>query len=187
MLALTRLYAAIFDPLDRLAPVITPTLARLAFLATLFGYYWNSAVLKLGDAGIASLFSPNANMFGQMLPKAAEAVLWDVTQATFFQKAIMLAGTWGEFILPVLIVIGLFTRLAALGMIGFILVQTLVDVTGHGAAMGTLFDSAYGLADERFLWIVLMLVIVVRGAGPISVDYGLGRALGRHWETETQS
>lgn len=187
MFALTRIYASICDPLDRIAPMLLPTLARLAFFATLFWYYWNSAVLKLGDGGLSSLFAPNANMFGQMLPKAAEAVLWDISQATLIQKAIMLLGTWGEFILPVLVVIGLFTRFAALGMIGFIAVQTLVDVTGHGAALGTLFDTAYGLADERLLWVFVMLVLVVRGAGPISVDYGVGRALGRYWDTEVHA
>ena len=42
------------------------------------------------------------------------------------------AGTYAEFILPILVVIGLFGRLSALGMIGFIVVQSYVDVAFHG-------------------------------------------------------
>jgi putative oxidoreductase len=59
-------------------------------------------------------------------------------------------GTWTEFLLPILLLIGLFTRLAALGMAGFVVVQTWVDVMGHGAALGSLFDRhANGLIDIR--------------------------------------
>ena len=46
---------------------------------------------------------------------------------------VVTVGTYSEFLLPVLIVLGLFTRIAALGMIGFTLVQSFVDITWHGA------------------------------------------------------
>ena len=59
------------------------------------------------------------------------------------------------------------TRLAALGMIGFVWVQTLTDVTGHGVKLGGLFDNAITLMDERVMWTFLLLVIVINGAGPI--------------------
>ena len=52
---------------------------------------------------------------------------------------IVVAGTVAEFILPILIAIGLFTRLAALGMIGFVIVQTLTDLFGHGGCRGCRF------------------------------------------------
>lgn len=175
MTALIRLYNGIFDRIEGLSPAVMPTLARLIFIGVLFVYYWNSAVLKLGQDGISALFSVNANMFGQMLPKAAEAVLWDVTQATTFQKTIMLAGTWGEFILPVLIAIGLFTRVAAIGMVVFVFVQSIVDVVGHNAdaaTIGAWFDKASGaiILDQRAFWVFLLLFLVFRGAGPLSVD-----------------
>jgi putative oxidoreductase len=41
---------------------------------------------------------------------------------SIFHWAVVVAGTLAEFILPLLIVIGLFTRLAAFGMIGFVIV-----------------------------------------------------------------
>lgn len=166
MSSLISLHNGLFSRLDHAADWLLPTLARLVFAAVLLIYYWNSAGLKL-DGG---LFSPSAGAFGQIFPKAAEEVLYDVSQLSFFQTVVILLGTWAEYILPALILIGLLTRLAALGTIGFIVVQTLVDVTGHGVALGSLFDAAQGLIDQRTMWIFLLLVLVIKGAGPISVD-----------------
>jgi putative oxidoreductase len=68
-------------------------------------------------------------------------------------------GTYAEFILPLMLVIGLFSRIAALGMMVFIAVQTFVDVTVHqiGAeSIGSLFDRFPDavIADQRLLWIM---------------------------------
>ena len=55
-----------------------------------------------------------------------------------------MAGTYAEYIL-LPIIIGFLTRLAAIGMIGFVVVQSIVDITGHGvggADLGTWFDKA---------------------------------------------
>ncbi|MCV6593008.1 MAG: DoxX family protein [Silicimonas sp.] len=150
-------------------PVLT-TLARLFFAAVLFMYFWNSGLTKIPD-GFANLISPSFNAFAQIYPKGAEAAGYDITQATSFQKLVILAGTWSEFILPVLVVIGLFTRAAAFGMIGFVLVQSLTDIVGHGAALGAWFDAASDSAlDQRTLWVFLLLVLIFRGGGPLSVD-----------------
>jgi putative oxidoreductase len=92
---------------------------------------------------------------------------------------IVLAGTWAEFILPALIVVGLLTRLAALGMIGFIAVQSLTDIYGHGqgGVLGAWFDRFPDavIMDQRALWVLLLLVLVVKGAGPLSFDRALKR------------
>lgn len=188
MHGLMRIYSAICDPLDRMAPIVLPTLARLTFLATLFWYYWNSAGTKVWDRrtdeGWVDFFTLESGVYAQMFPKAFEAVGYNDAALGFHYKIIAWLGTYGEWALPLLLVIGLLTRVAALGMIGFIVVQTWVDVTGHGAEFGTLFDTGYGLADERLIWMFLLVVLVMRGAGPISVDHGLGRALGRYWERD---
>lgn len=165
---MSNLIARYQDLISRLNSLdwLVPTLARLTFLAVLFFYFWNSALLKIDG----SIFSPSSGAFGQIFPKAAEAVLWDVSQMNIFQRLVIFAGTVAEFVLPVLLVIGLLTRLAAVAMIGFIAVQTLVDVTGHGAAFGSLFDSAQQLVDQRAMWIFLFVVLVIKGAGPLSLD-----------------
>ena len=79
--------------------------------------------------------------------------------------------------MPLAIVIGLFTRLAALGMIGFVVVQTLTDLFGHGGiahegTLGAWFDRMPDsiVLDQRAFWIFVLLYMVFRGAGPISVD-----------------
>lgn len=165
MTALTRFRSFLFDPMDR-GDIWLPTLARLVFLAVFAFYFFNSAFTKI-DGGI---FSPSAGAFAQIFPKAAEAVLYDVTQLTGFQRLVILLGTLAEFVLPVLIVIGFLTRLAAFGMIGFVIVQTVVDVTGHGVALGSWFNNAPELIDTRTLWVSLLLVPMIKGAGPLSID-----------------
>ncbi len=162
---LITLYQDLIDRLNRLDWLV-PTLARLTFLMVLFFYFWNSALLKIDG----SIFSPSAGAFGQIFPKAAEAVVWDVSQMTLFQRLVIFAGTVAEFALPVLIVVGLLTRLAAVGMIGFVAVQTIVDVLGHGVALGSLLDSGQALIDQRLLWVFLFIVMVLKGAGPLSLD-----------------
>jgi len=165
MTALAQIRTVLFAPMDQKDWVL-PTLARLVFLAVFFFYFINSAGTKIDG----SIFSPSAGAFAQIFPKAAEAVLYDVTQLTFLQRIVIFFGTVAEYVLPVLIVIGLFTRLAAVAMIGFIAVQTLVDVTGHGVTLGTWFNNAPELLDQRTLWVFLMLVLLIKGAGPLSVD-----------------
>ena len=171
MRALTSTYDAIVGPIDR-ADWVLPTIARVVFLLVFFFYFLNSAGTKIEG----SIFSPSAGAFGQIFPKAAEAVLWDVTQLTFIQRIVIFGGTVAEYVLPVLIVLGAFTRLAALAMIGFVVVQTLVDVTGHGATLGGWLNNAPELIDQRTLWVFLLLVLVFKGAGPLSIDQ-MGRAM----------
>lgn len=161
----------IADRLDTISPALVPTLARLAFALTLLVYYWNSASLKHDG----SILSASAGAFGQIFPRAAEAALHDVGQLNILQRLVILAGTVAEYLLPALILAGLLTRIAALGMVGFVLVQTLVDVTGHGVPLGAWLDHDFGLLDQRTLWVFLLLLLVVRGAGPVSADAVLGR------------
>ena len=166
MTALISTYNNTMEKVDLASNWLTPTLARLVFVAVLLVYYWNSAMLKIDG----SIFSPSAGAFGQIFPKAAEAVLYDVSQMTFLQRIVIFFGTVAEFVLPALLLVGLFTRLAALGMIGFVWVQTLTDVTGHNVPLGSLFDNAISLMDQRVMWTFMFLVIVINGGGPISLD-----------------
>lgn len=151
-----------------------PTLARFAFAAVLLWYFWNSALTKLGG-GITGLFRPSDNAYIQIFPKKVEALGYDTSQLGIFDWAVAVAGTTAEFVLPALIVIGLFTRLAALGMVGFVFVQSIVDVYGHGVGgkdLGAWFDGPSGslILDQRLMWGVVLAILIVKGAGPISVD-----------------
>ncbi len=172
---LISLYDRTFSMLeDRVAAVALPTLARLIFAGTLLIYYWNSAMTKLGD-GIFGLFSPNFNAYVQILPRMSEAVNYDASQLGAFWRLLVVGATIGEFVLPLLLVIGLLTRFAALGMIGFVIAQSWVDIFGHGVAAedrGSWFDGIPDalIFDQRAFWIFVLLYLVFRGAGPLSVD-----------------
>lgn len=166
------------DRLDALAAPTLPVLARFTFAATLAGYFWASALTKLDGFGLSM------NGYAQIFPKAMEAANYNVAALGFFHTLVVLAGTLAEFILPALIILGLATRLAALGMIGFIAVQTLTDLFGHGAwgvpeTMGAWFDRfpASLIMDQRLFWITLMVTLVLKGAGPLSLD----RLISRRW------
>lgn len=84
----------------------------------------------------------------------------------------MTGGTIAEFVLPLLIVVGLLTRLSSIAMIGFIVVQSLTDLFGHGADLGAWFNRASGelIADQRAFWILALLILVFKGAGPLALD-----------------
>lgn len=168
------LYRRITDILENLSTWVTPTLARFVFAAVLFGYYWNSAKTKLGDGFFGFLF-PSDGAYIQIFPKTVEALGYDTSQLGVFHWAVAVSGTWAEFILPVLIVVGLFTRLSSLGMIGFIVVQSYVDINGHGlgaADIGAWFDrdASSLILDQRTFWVFILGYLVLRGAGPVSVD-----------------
>ena len=167
-------YDRLAGGLARVAPAALPTLARLVFAAVLFVYFWNSAATKLGPGPLGFLM-PTDGAYIQIFPKAVEAAGYDTSQLGFFHWAVVTAGTSAELLLPLLILAGLFTRLAALGMIGFVIVQSLTDIHGHGVGgddLGRWFDGMSGalILDQRALWTFLLATLVMLGAGPLSLD-----------------
>jgi putative oxidoreductase len=153
--------------------------ARFAFAGVLLVYFWNAALTKLGSGlfGIVQL-SPGAYM--QIMPGAMEAAGYDPSALAIHHHLIVYAGTYAEFILPGLVVLGLFTRLASIGMIVFVAVQSYVDIAFHGAdekTIGGLFDRFpdSAIVDQRTLWLVPLVYLVVTGAGAVSLDHVLSR------------
>lgn len=161
---------------NRIAPWLLPSLARFTFAATLLIYFWHSAMLKVGP-GLLGVFQPSLGAYAQIFPKAMEAAGYDAGALSLFHSVVVIAGTLAEFVLPLLIVVGLMTRLAAVGMIGFVVVQTLTDLYGHGAlaqaeTLGAWFDRVPDslIMDQRMFWLVLLAVPALLGAGPLSLD-----------------
>ncbi|MBO0346980.1 DoxX family protein [Roseibium sp. CAU 1637] len=158
--------------------------ARLVFASVLLVYFYKSGLTKLGD-GVLGIFMPSDGAYAQILPQIYEASGYDVSQLPFLPYgAIVLAGTWAEFILPTMIVLGLFTRISSLGMIIFIAVMTYVDITGHhveAATIGAFFDGNPSslMADQRLLWIFPLLFLVLQGPGKLSLDTLLGGRMRR--------
>lgn len=71
-------------------------------------------------------------------------------------------STYAEHLLPILLVIGLFTRLSALGLIGMTMVIQIF-----------VFPEAWW--SVHMIWIALALTLIVRGGGQISLDAILTR------------
>lgn len=155
-------------------------LARFVFAGVLFLYFWNSALTKIGD-GVFGFFSISSGAYFQILPAVVERFGYDASAVPFIPYGlIVMVGTYGEFLMPVLIVIGLFTRIAALAMIIFIIIQSYVDIVFHGLdvqSIGALFDRFQNgvIMDQRLLWIFPLIYLVLRGPGLISLDALLGR------------
>ncbi len=155
---------------------LIPTFARLVFAGVLLVYYLNSGMTKLGG-GLFGILTPSAGGYAQIFPRAMENVGYDTDALSLFHQLVVVSGTLAEFILPTLIVLGLFTRLAALGMIGFVTLQSLTDVYGHGQSteVGAWFDrfADAAILDQRAFWMFLLIVLVIKGAGPLSFDRAL--------------
>jgi putative oxidoreductase len=171
MTALIALHARFTRFCDRQADWLLPTLARLVFAGVLLGYFWSSALTKF-----AGPLTPSVGAYAQIFPRAFDAVGYDPSQLGLWHWAVVMAGAYAELILPALIVLGLLTRLAALGMAGFVVVQSLTDIFGHSAAAGAWFDRASDalILDQRALWLLLLIVLISKGPGPISADRFLG-------------
>lgn len=74
-------------------------------------------------------------------------------------------ATYAEHILPALLIVGLASRFAALGLLGMTLaIQFLVY--SH-------------LWDVHLFWAAALLLIIAQGPGKISIDWLIGRALER--------
>ena len=151
-------------------------LARLIFTGVFVGYFWSSALTKLGD-GFFGFIHLSAGAYIQIFPKTVEQLGYDTDQLGVIHWIIAMMGTYSEFLLPATIVLGLMTRLSAFGMIVFVCVQTLTDLYGHGviadqrtvrAWLDRTVDSL--IMDQRALWIFLLMFLCVAGGGRLSID-----------------
>lgn len=178
--ALIGLHERVFSALDGLlAGWFNGFAARFTFASLLLLYYLNSGVNKLGD-GLFGFLNPSVGAYATILPPVFENHGADIATIPFYWDAVVLLGTWAELLFPILIVLGLFSRVAALGMIGFVLVQSYVDVAFHGISgkyLGAMFDRFPDaiIFDQRLLWIFVLAVIVANGPGKLSLDHILAR------------
>jgi putative oxidoreductase len=149
--------------------------ARFVFASTLYVYYLNSAKTKIGK-GLLGFLEITDGAYVQIAGPAFEAAGYEQSAMPLPAHIMVFMGTYGEFILPVLVIIGLFSRIGASGMIAFIFVQTYVDVSVHSVALGSLFNGQPGdILDQRLFWLVPLLYVVLKGPGAISLDNILSR------------
>lgn len=182
--SLVRLHRSVFSTIEEaLAGWFNGFAARFAFASVLLVYYLNSASNKLGD-GLLGFLHPSIGAYASIIPPVFDSYGNSVEDVPFFPwDLIVIVGTLGELVLPILVVVGLFSRIAAIGMIVFVVVQSFVDVMYFevtGKYLGAMFDRFPDaiIFDQRLLWIFVLLMIVVNGPGKLSLDYLLRRRFG---------
>jgi putative oxidoreductase len=143
---------------DRLLAAIPAALPLLLLRVALAIPFWRSGLTKWDgflnlSSGARYLFTEEfrLHIFGQAFAYPAP-----LTMA-------FLAGL-GEVILPVLLVLGLGTRFAALGILGMTVIIQL-----------TVPD---GLVNFHLPWFAMALALVVYGGGTLSADRLIGLAMG---------
>jgi putative oxidoreductase len=79
-------------------------------------------------------------------------------------------GTAGELVFPVMLFVGLATRLGALGLTA---VNVMAVVSYAHVLLTEGFEAAVG---QHYLWGFALLVVMVFGPGKVSIDYAASRA-----------
>ena len=139
-------------PYDRFVALISggfvESLMLLFVRVTLAGIFWRSGRTKVEESSWLSVSETTIYQFADdpfnkvpLLPSELAAHL----------------TTYAEHALPILLVLGLFTRLSALALLGMtIMIQIFV------------FPEAWWQVHS--LWVALALILIVRGGGGLSVD-----------------
>jgi len=169
---LRQIVVSAFAPQGRLGPAGASAMsfiARFLIASVLLRFFINSFLTKIDGFGLS------AGAFMQILPKQMAAVGYDPSAISWPLHLVVFAGAIAEPVLPVLVVLGLATRPAAFGMIGFLIVMSLTDIYGLGvdaATVGRMFDGdPYGIIlDQRLLWGFLLLIPLWLGGGLVSLD-----------------
>ena len=119
----------------------------------------------------SAMLSPIPGIFSYNWPTGATvgtvtgllAGTYDVTITDSYgctAEVAAIVGTGAEVILPVLLVLGLFTRVSAAGL----LIMTM--------SIQFLIPEDYGVSnDDHYLWMMLLAVPMLKGAGMFSADF----------------
>lgn len=143
--AITRFYRALSGTISE---ALTLLFVRIAFA----GIFWRSGQAKLEEGSWTKISDGTYGLFesdysGVPLPPHFAAV----------------SATLAEHIFPLLLVVGLASRPAALALLGMTLVIQFF-----------VYPEAWWQVHS--IWVALALVIIVRGPGLLSLDALLGRA-----------
>ena len=135
---------------DRITALLSP-LALLALRLPVAVVFWRSGRTKVEGWNIFSITDTQAYLFEYEFGMPFPELTAQVTALA-------------EHVLPALLVLGLFTRLGALGM----LIMTMVI---------QLFVFPDAWLNAHMFWATILFAVVVLGPGKISLDHVIGRRL----------
>lgn len=138
-----------------IAILSTPFIESLTLLfvrISLAGIFWRSGRTKVDEGSWLSVSDTAKFLFqeeykGVPLPPELAAYM----------------ATYAEHLFPILLVIGLFTRLSALALLGMTLVIQIF-----------VYPEAWW--SVHMIWVALALILIVRGGGKLSLDALLTKA-----------
>ena len=126
--------------------------------------------------GIAKLSSPSWSAAGYMKAARgpfAETFRWMASQPNLLENANLIT-MYGLTIVGLLLILGLFTRLAAIGGIGFILLFYLCNPPFVGYFYSIPTEGSYLVVNKNLVELGALVVILVTGSGRFA---GLDRIL----------
>lgn len=133
-------------------------IALLFTRIALAGIFWRSARTKVEDGSFLTI---------------KDTTFFQFSDAPFNQVPILngelgaYVTTYTEHLLPILLLLGLATRIGALGVLGMTLViQTFV------------FPEIAVWWQTHILWVAMALILIVRGGGIFSLDRLIGHRFG---------
>ena len=142
----------------RLSGPVPEGIALLFTRVALAGIFWRSARTKVEDGSFLTI---------------KDTTFFQFSDAPFNQVPILngelgaYVTTYMEHFLPILLLLGLATRLGALGILGMTLVIQLF-----------VFPEMAVWWQTHILWVAMALVLIVRGGGLFSLDRLIGHRLG---------
>ena len=158
--AVPRLVTALVGQFSRIPHGLIAFLARFSIAAV----FWNSGQTKI--QGMAINFVTGEFTLGwPQLSDSAVALFQDEYKLPFLSPEVAAPmAAVAEHVFPLLILIGLATRLSSLALLGMTLVIQLF-----------VYPGAYA---THMTWAALLLYLMARGPGALSVDHWLARRHG---------
>jgi len=148
----------------------------LVLRAILFWEFWESGITKL----------KGANWFAD-IPWADWQIGFPWPFSALSTELNWFAATWGELVFAVMLLLGLFSRFAALSLIVITAVATAaVHWPADWGSLGELWKgyviTAKGAGNFKLplLFMIMLLPLVFHGGGKISLDHLLLKISGRH-------
>ena len=142
----TRLYDAV---VTRLSGPIGRALALFATRLSLAGIFWRAGRSKVEEGSWFSISDATYFLFDSEYSGVPLPPEWAAVMATA-----------AEHVFPILLVLGLFTRLSALALLGMTMVIQIF-----------VYPEAWW--SVHMIWASLSLILITHGAGAWSLDHGL--------------
>lgn len=147
----------------------------ITVLRVMIGWHF----LYEGLAKMSSASWSSAGYLKQARGPFAELFKWLAGQPNLLANADLIT-MWGLTIVGILLILGLFTRLASLGAIGFLVLFYLCNPPFVGYFYSIPSEGSYLIVNKNIVELVALIVIMLTGSGKFAgLDLFVNRIVGR--------